>query len=330
MRLSDTLLPSLGILLVTGGLTLLGWLTYVWLSPAPAPYQYQLETTGNADQFPELELENWPDLTFNKYQLQVTGIDKPVAHLISAQQGNNPPVLINWQGHTSELIIAMDQKPNELAGLAEAITKHASEDALILAWWDTSRQISLLTGHDTLFTKHLSQPIILPAHWQEQTKAIYAYEQEFWQNNASQQQKTQFQQFGNALSAPAEQGAKQLRQLIDSQREAYLVVHINDLYKLGLMYPENFGITYQNFPLTGNMHGLINHMKVVLDDNNFHTYTLQSLDNNEIRVYFLNDEEDSNTLMAQLFPFTEKTPPLELEVLHLIYQHGGYWVFKIP
>lgn len=328
MRSSNKILPSLGIILVTGGLLLLGWVAFNWLSPAPAPYQYELETTGKAAQFPELELEDWPDLTLNKYKVLVTGIDKPIAHVTTAQRGDNSPIRINWQSHTSELIIAVDKKPSELPGLADAISKHASEDALIVAWWDTSRQINLLTELDTLFTEHLSEPLIIPTQWQDQSDAIRNYENKFWQSSETQQQ--QFQQFADALIADAKQGTQQLRQLIGSQREAYLIVHINDLFKLGLMRPEKIGVTYQNFPLTGNMHGLINHVKVVLKENDFDTYTLQSMNDNEIRVYFLSDEASSHTLMAQLFPFVDKDSPTELEGINLIYQHGGYWVFKIP
>jgi hydroxylamine oxidation protein HaoB len=30
-----------------------------------------------------------------------------------------------------------------------------------------------------------------------------------------------------------------------------------------------------------------------------------------------------------MLPFTE-TRPLELKEVQLIYQHGGYWVYKVP
>jgi hypothetical protein len=33
--------------------------------------------------------------------------------------------------------------------------------------------------------------------------------------------------------------------------------------------------------------------------------------------------------MAQMLPFTE-TMPLDLTALQLIYQQGGYWVYRIP
>jgi len=315
---------------VTGGLVLLGWFAVLWFTPEPAPYQYQLITQGKTEQFPELELDAWPDLNISKYEVRVEEIDRPLGQAYVAQQGNSAPVQINWENNTSELIVAIDQKTSELSGIAKAIKEHASENALILSWWDTSRQISLLTGRDTMFTSYLGIPKILLPQWQELSDSIHQYEESFWNSNASQQEQAKFQQFSQALIATPEQGVAKLRELIGSDREALLLVHVTDLYRLGLMHPDKFGIAYQNFPLTGNMHGLINHMKVQLDKNEFDTYTLQSLADNEIRVFFLENEEHSNTLMAQLLPFSEKASPLELEIMQLVYQHDGYWIFNIP
>ena len=315
---------------MTGGLVLLGWFAVLWFTPEPAPYQYQLITQGKTEQFPELELDAWPDLNISKYEVRVEEIDRPLGQAYVAQQGNSAPVQINWENNTSELIVAIDQKTSELSGIAKAIKEHASENALILSWWDTSRQISLLTGRDTMFTSYLGIPKILLPQWQELSDSIHQYEESFWNSNASQQEQAKFQQFSQALIATPEQGVAKLRELIGSDREALLLVHVTDLYRLGLMHPDKFGIAYQNFPLTGNMHGLINHMKVQLDKNEFDTYTLQSLADNEIRVFFLENEEHSNTLMAQLLPFSEKASPLELEIMQLVYQHDGYWIFNIP
>lgn len=329
-RQGNKLLPLLGISLVAGGLVLLGWFAVLWFTPEPAPYQYHLVTEGKTEQFPELELDAWPDLNISKYEVRVEEIDKPLGQAYTAQQGNSAPVLISWENNTSELLFAIDQKPSELAGIAKAIKDHASEDALILSWWDTSRQINLLTERETMFTSYLGMPKILPPHWQELSDSVHEYEESFWNSNANKQEQAKFQQFSQALIAAPEEGVTQLRALVGSDREAYLLIHVTDLYRLGLMHPDKFGIAYQNFPLTGNMHGLINHMKVQLDKNEFDTYTLQSLGENEIRVFFLEKEEDSNTLMAQLLPFSEKTSPLELEIMQLVYQHDGYWIFNIP
>tara|TARA_R110002073_G_C9482997_1_gene580179 strand:+ start:1848 stop:2843 length:996 start_codon:yes stop_codon:yes gene_type:complete len=317
-------------LLVTGGLVLLAWFAYLWLKPIPAPYEYQQIATGDATQFSDLELDAWPDLAISQYNVQVAGIDKPLGQATLAQRGNKPPVLINWKNYTNELLISIDRKSSELSALATAIGKHAAKDALVLAWWDTSRQINLLSERDTLFTSHLNTPLITLGTWQNQQAAIQRYENEFWNTSASQQEQDQFQRFSEALLAAPEEGVAQLRALIGSSREAYLVVHVTDLYKIGLMHPDKIGVAYKNFPLTGNMHGMINHMKVHLKENNYATYTLQSLSETEIRAYFLLDSQSTNTLLAKMLPFTDQTAPTELEVAPLIYQHGGYWVYRIP
>lgn len=329
-RSGDKLLPSLGILLVTGGLVLLGWFAYLWFTPIPAPYQYQLISEGDSKQFPQMNLDAWSSLKLSQYKVQAEGIDKPIAELIVAREGDGPPVLTYWKNSTNEVLYNLDRKPSELSAVATVISRHAPKDALILSWWDTSRQLKLLTGRDTLFTSHLNEPLMIPVAWLEQSKAIMAYENQFWESKANQQEQEQFKRFSQALTASAEEGVAQLRALIGSNREAYLVVHVTDLYKLGLMYPDKIGVAYQNFPMTGNMHGMINHMKVQLKENDFDTYTLQSISDEEIRVFFLSDEASSETLLAKMLPFVDKKAPLELEAAQLIYQQGGYWVYKIP
>lgn len=309
----------------------MGWITYLWIKPLPAPYDYQLIAEGDGKQLSKMGLEGWPELQLNQYKVQADGVDKPIAEFTVAKQNDgSPPVLIYWKNSTNEILYNFDRKPSELTALAEVINKHAPKEALILSWWDTSRQIRLLTGHDTLFINHLNEPLMIPVPWLEQSKAIQAYENQFWGSKADQKELDQFKHFSEALASPAEEGIKQLRELIGSNRETYLIVHVTDLYKLGLMHPDKIGVAYQNFPMTGNMHGMINQMKVQLKENGFDTYTLQSISDNEIRVFFLSDETSSETLLARMLPFVDKKAPTELEVAQLIYQQGGYWVYKLP
>ncbi len=77
------------------------------------------------------------------------------------------------------------------------------------------------------------------------------------------------------------------------------------------------------------MHGLIGYLKQWMQDNKFVTYTLQSLNDKMVRGYFLRDPNSSQALIAQMLPFTQ-SQPLDLQALQLIYQQGGYWVYKIP
>ena len=320
-------LPLLGTLLVTGGFLLLGWLAYVSLSPGPAPYNYKMVEEGGVDKFAELGLKAWPDLAVSKYEVYVQNVKKPVAVAHLVKRGEGAPVLLDWESRTSELLTSVDSKSSELVTLVEAITKHAPKDAVILSWWDTSRQIELLTGRDTLFPSHHGEPVIIPSHWRERSDAIKNYEEEFWGDPAPAEERRKLQRFADALVADVDKGAGILRELAGS-REAYVIVHISDLYKLGLMRPELLDLAYKSFPMnSGNMHGLVNSVKRWKTENDYKTYTLQSLNDRAVRGYFLRDGQD--TLLAQMLPFTE-TRPLELKEVQLIYQHGGYWVYKVP
>ncbi|WP_227869213.1 hydroxylamine oxidation protein HaoB [Nitrosospira lacus] len=329
--LGTKLLPSLGILLVTGGLLLLAWFAWLWFNPAPAPYRYTQVKEGGIAQFSQLGLDPWPDLTVAQYEIHAEGVNDPVALATTARRGAMAPILISWENRSSELLISLDSKLSELTALAAAIDKYAGQDARILAWWDTSRQLKLLTGRDTLFTAHLGEPLIIPAPWQPYSDSIRHQEDQFWGAPASADERRNFQRFADALIAEPARGAAILRELAGkgADGEAYVVIHVTDLYKLGLMRPEQFDITYKHFPMEGNMHGMIGYLKKWMQENNFATYTLQSLSDSMVRGYFLRDDKSGNTLLAQMLPFTNSMP-LDLTVLQLIYQQGGYWVYKIP
>jgi len=332
--LRTKLLPSLGILLVTGGLLLLAWFAYLWFNPAPAPYRYTLVEEGDSTGLSQLGLSAWPGLTVARYEVHAEGVDAPVALATTARRGTASPVLISWENRTSELLLSLDSKLSELTALASAINKHAPGDARILAWWDISRQISLLAERDTLFNARLGEPLIIPSPWQARSESIRRYEDQFWGSAASADQQRKFQRFADALVAAPEQGAAILRELAGIQDtadspQAFVVIHVTDLYKLGLMRPDHLDMAYKSFPMEGNMHGMIGYLKKWMQDNNFATYTLQSLSDSMVRGYFLRDADSSNTLIAQMLPFTT-TQPLDFKALHLIYQQGGYWVYQIP
>ena len=327
-RAASKLLPSLGLLLVTGGLFLLGWFAYLWLKPELPPYRYQLVEEGGIAKFGALGLEAWPNLTISKYEVRVDTVDKPIAVAYRATRGSSVPVLLYWENLLPEPLSSMGTLLSETTALAAALATHVPKDAIILSWWDTSRQIKLLAERDTLFTSHLSQPVIVPSYWKGRIGAIGKYEQEFWGTQASAEEPRQFQRFVEALMAYPSEGARLLRELAGS-REAYVVVHVADIYKLGLMHPERLDVAFKNFPLTGNVHGLTGQVKAWLKSNGYDTYTLQSLSEKEVRAYFLRESGASNMLLARMLPFSNWRP-LDLEALHPIHKEGGYLIYKIP
>lgn len=322
------ILPSLGLFLVAGGLLLLGWVAYSFLKPGPAPYRYQLVEEGGADRFAPLGLEAWPDLKIGKYEVRVDGIDKPVAVAHVARRGEAAPVMLDWDNLSGEPLAFPDTRLTEVKALAQAIVKHAPKDALVLSWWDTAQQLSLLSGRETAFNAHLGEPLIAPSPWQGRSRTIAQYEREFWGAAPDGTETKRFRRFVEALSSEAAAGAAILRELAGS-REAYVAVHVADLYKLGLLLPERLGVAYKDFPVQGDLHGPIAFVKRWMLDNKYSAYTLHELSDSQVRVYFLTNARSGNTLLAQMLPLTTSRPA-ELQALQLVYQHGGYWVYKIP
>ncbi len=327
-RPHNRILPSLGIILVAGGFLMLGWFVYVWVSPAQIPYHYKLAESGGVEKFSKLGLEAWPDLSISKQELVVEGVDQPVAVAYLASRGNGKSVMLNWENRTGEPMVFVDGKLSELTALATAIAKHVPKGASILAWWDTSRQIQLLTGYETTFVSHLGEPLIMPALWRPHIGGIEKYEGEFWNSAPSAEERKRFQRFADALVADVNEGSQILRELTGG-REAYLAVHISDLYKLGLMRPDRIGVAYKDFPLRGgDVHGLSGMVKRWLTDNNYKTHTVHGISENYVRAYFLTDDKSANTFLAQMLPLTT-SQPMDLNAVQLVYQQGGFWVYKI-
>jgi hydroxylamine oxidation protein HaoB len=326
---SSKVLPSLGIVLVAGGLVLLGLFTFLWFSPGPAPYHYRLVEEGGIDKFSTLGLDAWPDLGISKQEIVVEGVDEPVAVAYLARRGNAKPVMLAWENYTGDPLIFVDSKLSELTQLAPVIAKHVPKGAAIFAWWDTSRQIQLLTGLETVFTSHLSGPIITPSLWRPRIEAIEKYEREFWGSTVSAEERVKFQRFADALSAESTEGGAMLRELTGG-REAYVVVHVSDVYKLGQMRPDRIGVAYKDFPLKGgDVHGLSAMVKRWQLDNNYTSQTVYGLSESLVRAYYLTDAKSNNTLLAQMLPMTN-SKPLEFKAVQLVHKQGAYWVYKIP
>ncbi len=134
---------------------------------------------GGVDKFGKLGLDAWPDLGISKHEIRVEGVDQPLAVGYLARRGDATSVMLGWENRSGEPVVFVDGKLSELTVLATAITKHVPKDAVILAWWDTSRQIKLLTGYKTVFISHLGEPHITPLPWRARSGAIEKYEREF-------------------------------------------------------------------------------------------------------------------------------------------------------
>lgn len=327
-RPARRILPLLGLLLAAGGIVLIAWVAYSALKPQPAPYRYQLVAGPTAAGLGKLDTKAWPNLKVQQYEMLVGGVDKPVATMHVARRGADAPVMLDWDNSTDQPVGSLDVSFSDLASVANAIETHAPKDALVLAWWDTSRVIALLSGRKAVFDSHIAEPLILPSFWKSQSAAIGKYEGGFWGARPSTDQESRFTRFADALTDDVTRGAAALHTLVGG-REAYIVVDIADLYKAGLMRPDRLDIASRIFPLNTDIHGDISTVDQWERQKKYSAYGLQKLPRDRVRAYFLADARSGKTLLAQMLPLTTSNPPA-LRAVQLVYQHGNYWVFKLP
>lgn len=323
-------LPLTGLLLLAGGFLLAAWVGWQSLTPNSAPYRYVLVAEGGAADFSDLQLdsEKHKNLQIRKYEMRLvdTNEEKPLAVIHTASVSEKDSVVIDWQSNLAEPVINMTGKISDTLILAEAVGKYSSEKSLILSWWDTSRRLGLLAGRDGLFG-HLAKPVLVPDVWQKYKASIGAKERQFWSPSGALQGTEPFEQFADALLSEPKTGALKLRKLA-KDKEAFLVLDIRDVYKLGVMRPDQFGIGFKDFA-KGDIHGMSMVVKEWLKEQGYESYSLHPIEKNMVRVYFLTDEKYKDTLIVQALPFSSSLPT-DLEEVNLVYQQADYWVYEIP
>ncbi|ODS98521.1 MAG: hydroxylamine oxidation protein HaoB [Lautropia sp. SCN 69-89] len=321
-------LPSMGMSLVAAGLILLGLVVRSFWQPGAAPYRYQWVEQAGVERIAESDLQAWPDLAITKVEIRASGLDQPLAVGQVARRGQGAPVMLDWDNRSGEPLVFTDTRLGELKTLAQAVSKHAPKDALLLAWWDTARQLHLLTGLDVAYDTHLREPLIAPAPWRTHDRSIARYEREFWGAPPSRDDMQRFGQFAEALASEAGRGAAMLRAMA-GEREAYVVVHVSDLYKLGVQFPDRFGVAYKDLTLRGDVHGQIAFVKRWVVEHDYAGYTVHELSPQQARAYAVGNARTAATLLARMLPLST-SQPAQLQVLELVYQHGGYWVYRLP
>ncbi len=324
-------LPLISILLMAGGLFVLAVVAWSFRAPPPssAPlYSYELVIQDKAEKFPELGLKRNSDMQIKRYQARIAGVDEPLAEFDVARADTGQPVLLEWRNRLNEPTITLTSTMQEVVTLAEAISKHASNDAVILAWWDTSRRLQLLSDTNFVFTQNMARPVLVPSIWTGRESAIAQMEQDFWKVPADAGAQEKLVEFVDALLSDEFTGTAKLRQLAD-EHEAYLVLHISDVYKIGAMAPARFSVGFKDFAKTGKLHGMVKRIKAWLKEEGHKAYTVIALSDQVRRVYFLADDASTKTMLARLLPF-DTSNPFRSQWPRVVYQHDGYWVYKLP
>ncbi len=308
------------------GFLLIDWAGYDLLLPDPAPYRYELVAEGNLTSFPDLALSVPLDLALRKFEARLDGDGTPFAELYVADLGPEvAPVLLDWQNRSSELALVFPSRTKDLNELLNAVRTHVPEDAFMLGWWETTRQLHALTGVKVLFNENFPRPLFIPPSWESELSGIESLERVFWR--ISEKNSANFGKFIDALSSKADVGSEILKEIAGNRR-CFIVVQLSDAYKLSLTRPNLVGVGFRDFPAGGDIHDEIIQVKNWLDRQGLRDYAVESMGLAKKRVYYLENIETAKTLLVQMLPFGN-FDPLKLNSLKLVANYGSYWVYEL-
>lgn len=311
---------AFGLALVAAGLGLLGWAGYETFRPAPH-YTLQIGAAPAEDAQELAALGLAPDAL---QRVAVTSPEerRPIATGLIARDGARLAPLV-WRNDVTEPILFSEVAASDATKVLAAIRAHTPEGAVVLAWWDLSRAIRVAAKKDAPLDDPNARGLLLPPTW---TEAAAAERQRFGAGVAPQDAE-KFRRFIDALLADETSGATALASLAGG-KPAYVAVHISDVWKAAAAQPGRLSIAYKDFPSSGVSHGVIKSAMQWMRDNNIDGGFAAEPLGGATRLHYFERKNDGDTLLAKLLPFSTSNP-MHLERLELVYQHKGWWVYRL-
>ncbi len=266
------------------------------------------------------------DIKPKSFAVRVEGLASPVAEGVALIRDGNPLSVLAWRNTTPEAVLSPDINSDEIFKVVEAIKKHTKADDTLIGFPGFLGSIARLSDRSSLIKGGGIRATLLPAIWQDQRAAVSKHMDGFWRG-ANKSDANLVQKFYDALLNDELAGAASLAALAKGKR-SFLVLNITDVLRLGAVAPDRFHIGYRDFPGASRAHGVIKAVKGWLKQNNYESYAVEQRDADYSRVYFLGKPELKSSLIARALPFST-TNPMQLDVLRLVYQTGGTWIFQI-
>ncbi len=314
--------------LIAAGATLLAFVAHSALQPPVAPYELKL-FRKTADAFPELAGQSIETKTLERLEVSAPDMSgKPVASAILAHDDAGRKTPLEWRNAVTEPVFFADVKAGEIIKLATAIKEHVEDDAVVFAWWDISRALRKIARRPAPLDDPQARGLLLPASWTHDAEVVAERGKTVWGAGVPAEQADSFSRFIEALLAGDEaQGAAALRALAQD-KPAYLALHLSDIWKLAQAQPSAVSIAYRDFPAGGHSHGVMKAARDFMEREKIAGgYMVEPL-GDVIRLHYLTDAASPNRLIARLLPFSTSNP-LKLDHFQLVFQHKGYWVYKL-
>lgn len=255
-------------------------------------------------------------------RLSIPPDTRAIGTMIEAITPGGARVVLDWKPATEPPLLMREVHAEEELRLVEAMAKHLPEGASVLAMPATSARLSRLTEANWPLAE--AAPFALTAGASAGQAAALRV---FAGVPANSEADAAARALVEALLSEDAGGAARLRVLAGTG-EAYALVHLHDAFALGLIREDALPMLRRNFTATGFSHDLAREAKAEVAQAGHAAYAIDRTPEGNLRGHFLTRDTDTATLIAQLLPF-DTSRLGEVPGMVLVYQTGGYWLYRI-
>lgn len=312
--------------LIVAGSAILGWAAWSSLRPPSLPYE-QATAPAPAASLTDFSAAGLDIARLERIEIRAPEAGSPIATGIVTRDADQRATPLGWRNAVTEPVFFADIDPADTAKVLAAIREHAPAEAVVFAWWDMSRRIRALAGRRAPLDDPLARGLLTPGAWTVNVAAINENQRAYWGAGVPSGEGETFAKFIDALLMDESRGVAALAEIAGG-KEVFVAVHLSDLWKAAAARPDLLSIAYRDFPGGGDTHGVMKAAREWLQENGIEGGFAVEPMGGAIRLHYLPHKTDSARLLARLLPFSTSNP-LKLERLELVYQHRGYWIYKL-
>lgn len=293
----------------------------------PTPYVYELADAAQPDEATSALAELVPGAKVKSVILKTESTGKLLVTGEVLEREGKPALIIGWKSEIGEPVLRSDISTEEEQKLAQALKAHLPADSRVFAMPSlSSRLAAMVPASFPLAGADDSATLRSPDPWLNSKQAIVETEKQ-WRSAADSNADKLFNDFIEALGAEDKYGIARLQVMADTQ-ESYLILHVRDAFDIGVAHPDRFSVGLRDFPGSSDVHDVTKLVKTWVKDEGFAAYAVIPRDANAVRAYYLADASGKSSLLGQLLPFNSAQIG-QVPDASLVFQHGGYWVYRI-
>ncbi|WP_297975964.1 hypothetical protein, partial [uncultured Amaricoccus sp.] len=293
---------------------------------AAPPYVYEVQAEAVASTDAATLAALLPGARLESVLLRAEGAERPLASGVEAVAETGERVLLGWTPATDPPpVLRREVRPEVELRLVEAMREHLPAGSTVLAMPETSRRLAhFVPAAWPLATTE--RPLLLPGPLGDRRNEAAAIESARFGGGADEAA-GDFEGFLDALLVEDVHGAARLRVLAGTG-DAYVLVHLHDAFELGMIREGSLPMARRDFNSGAFSHDLAREAKAEVVQSGYAGYAIDRSPNGRLRGHFLIEARDTASLIGQLLPFNTSRLG-EVPGLTLVFQTGGYWLYRI-